>query len=685
MIEAVQTIWRKLILICQTQPLTVGLFAGLVVLTVVLLVVMRTKFGQTRPLWTCAILSVLAHILLIAYAYGIQLTTVATSSDPDDVVNFRLIDTHTENVEFDLRDQSVDSKLPENPWEQMPLEEISDTEPEQLPDAVPSEQSEFKFDIEPPELSSESVVSQPIQSDLSTQISNFDSEIPVTSNLTPVQPSAIESTIEAAPLEIEPRAPVETPSNFVENHDSPNHDSLNHDSLNTESEQIELPPPDISPEDFHELEMAMPEIEPIEPFKANQEFQSFVEQPTNVEANVEKTTPLTEALQSSTWRNHSENSSQPVVRAASSKTRSADGKPLPAIYEARTAEKNKDWLIEAGGSEQTEQAVEDALQFLSNYQEEDGRWDASRFGGGLERHTLGHDRQGAGRQADTAVTALSLLAFMAAGNTHLDGEYAKAVQKGLEFLLASQAGDGNLGGEALIFSKMYCHSMATLAISEAYAMTGDERLKPAVERAINYSLRCQNPNDGGWRYHPGQSGDMSQFGWHVMAMKSARLGGIEIPETSWSKMKMFLQRCTSGREGGLASYRPGQQPTAAMTAEALVCRYFLQSNPRPGAIREASLTINGKRPGSGVPNFYYWYYGTLAMKMTGGTAWDQWNSSMKSTLLKLQRQDGNLKGSYDPNGLWSGYGGRIYSTAMATLCLESYYRYLPAMKTSNNR
>ena len=30
-----------------------------------------------------------------------------------------------------------------------------------------------------------------------------------------------------------------------------------------------------------------------------------------------------------------------------------------------------------------------------------------------------------------------------------------------------------------------------------------------------------------------------------------------------------------------------------------------------------------------------------------------------------------------PNTVWGGYGGRVYTTAMATLCLEVYYRYLP--------
>ena len=36
-----------------------------------------------------------------------------------------------------------------------------------------------------------------------------------------------------------------------------------------------------------------------------------------------------------------------------------------------------------------------------------------------------------------------------------------------------------------------------------------------------------------------------------------------------------------------------------------------------------------------------------------------------------------MAGSWTPDGVWGGYGGRVYSTAMAALCLEVYYRYLP--------
>jgi hypothetical protein len=50
---------------------------------------------------------------------------------------------------------------------------------------------------------------------------------------------------------------------------------------------------------------------------------------------------------------------------------------------------------------------------------------------------------------------------------------------------------------------------------------------------------------------------------------------------------------------------------------------------------------------------------------------------MRKTLLATQRPSGPLAGSWDPNTRWDGYGGRVYSTSLATLCLEAHYRFLP--------
>lgn len=330
-----------------------------------------------------------------------------------------------------------------------------------------------------------------------------------------------------------------------------------------------------------------------------------------------------------------------------------------------------------GGNKDTEAAVASALAWLASMQSADGRWNASQLGAGREVMIDGQDRRGAGSQADTGISALALLAFLASGNTHLSGKYKANVQRGLEFLMVSQAPDGNLAGNATLYEKTYCHAMAMFAVSEGLAMTRDLRLEPAVRRAVAYSLAVQDPNGGGWRYQPRDPGDTSQLGWQVMALKSAELSGIAMGDATRQLIARFLASVTSGRSGGLAAYRLGHAPSRAMTAEALVCRQFLGIPTSGAAVQEAADFVIGERPGQSQANVYYWYYGSLALFQLQNAHWKAWNEALQKTLLASQHASGPMAGSWDPDDTWGSYGGRVYATALSALCLEVYYRYLP--------
>jgi hypothetical protein len=149
-------------------------------------------------------------------------------------------------------------------------------------------------------------------------------------------------------------------------------------------------------------------------------------------------------------------------------------------------------------------------------------------------------------------------------------------------------------------------------------------------------------------------------------------------------MSSFLNSVSSGRNRGLASYRAGERVTATMTAEALVCRVFLDECSEAQG-REAVDFLRGEIPRRGQENHYYWYYGTLAMFQMQGAEWQQWNTALKEQLLSSQKLHGPLAGSWDPDRQWGQYGGRVFSTALATLCLEVYYRYLPIYQAAEAR
>ena len=70
--------------------------------------------------------------------------------------------------------------------------------------------------------------------------------------------------------------------------------------------------------------------------------------------------------------------------------------------------------------------------------------------------------------------------------------------------------------------------------------------------------------------------------------------------------------------------------------------------------------------GTGRP-FYYWYYGTFAMRILGGDSWAKWKNSAHNTLLPEQVKDGS-----DNDGSWNpkrGDTGRIITTAWVVLTM----------------
>jgi prenyltransferase beta subunit len=334
-----------------------------------------------------------------------------------------------------------------------------------------------------------------------------------------------------------------------------------------------------------------------------------------------------------------------------------------------------------GGNDQSERAVEASLRWLAAVQNRDGSWEARAFGAGqVKTDENGVDRDYAGRDADSGVTALAVLAFLGAGYTHEEGQYADNVDRALRWLIGQQRSNGNLGFGAGHFATMYCHGISTYAIAEAYGMqndpTSNTMLRDPLARAVRYILENQNP-DGGWRYIKGQKSDVSMFGWQLMALKSAEIAGVTIPREAKTRMVGFLKERSLGDHGGLAAYREDESPTPSMTAEALFCKQMLGLRRNNAASQEAAEYLLDRLPRRSQFNEYFWYYGTVAMYQYGGAGWKSWNEAVREILISEQQTAGEFAGSWDPISPWAKYGGRIYATALSTLCLEVYYRFLP--------
>jgi len=74
-------------------------------------------------------------------------------------------------------------------------------------------------------------------------------------------------------------------------------------------------------------------------------------------------------------------------------------------------------------------------------------------------------------------------------------------------------------------------------------------------------------------------------------------------------------------------------------------------------------------------DFSHWHFVSLCAFQQGGELWKTWNQALKEVLLGNQRKGGDEDGSWDPVSKHMDRFGRVASTALGALCLETYYRY----------
>jgi len=344
------------------------------------------------------------------------------------------------------------------------------------------------------------------------------------------------------------------------------------------------------------------------------------------------------------------------------------------------------------------------LEWLAAHQSPEGFWSAAAFD--TECGKQGDDVicDGLGNpQFDVGVTGLSLLAFLGAGQTHKIGDHKKVVNRGLRFLTDVQSRDGNFGQDTNP-QHTYDHVIATLAMVEAYGRTGDYMLRAPAERALNYLYRIRNPG-GAWRYasfHPEMTtspNDMSVTGWAILAMTLAKDLDLPFDETALEDSLLFLEEVTDPTTGVTGYTERGARParqlgadalwpddqTESMTAVGVLCRIFADPDlERPGnrEMVEKGIALLSRMPPvwedelPGRRDFYYWYYGANATFQFGNDAWKIWERSLSDAVAEHQHGEGELRGSWDPQeDPWGSVGGRVYSTATLTLCMEVFHRY----------
>jgi hypothetical protein len=333
-----------------------------------------------------------------------------------------------------------------------------------------------------------------------------------------------------------------------------------------------------------------------------------------------------------------------------------------------------------GGTIWTEAAVARGLDWLARHQNEDGSWSLHGFHtargcGGRCRHAGTGGKKMAG-------TSLALLPFLGAGQSpHLPCKYRDVVGRGLRWLLEHQDTEtGDLRGDTSGNGEMYVHGQATIVLCEAFALTGNESLRQPAQKAVHFIDAAQHP-EGGWRYQPLERGDTSVLGWQVMALYSAKAAGLEVSDATLKLAGYYLDAAELPSAPGRYAYQPGQSDRPSMTAEALLCRFYLGGlRDDPGLESGVMHLLNDHLADKRQADIYYWYYATQVFHHWGGPAWDRWNRAVQSALVSLQETSGHEAGSFPPRTRHDYAGGRLYTTALAICTLEVYYRHTPIFR-----
>jgi len=397
---------------------------------------------------------------------------------------------------------------------------------------------------------------------------------------------------------------------------------------------------------------------------------------------------------------------------------------------------------------QTQKAVRVGLIWLCRHQNPDGSWSPKSMQDRCDPKRPCYDpKLAANDHYDEGLTSLALLCFLGAGFDHrceldlVDTTCEKrhrigdVVRRGLEWLKKRQNQDGSFSRDRAF---LYNEALATMAMSEAFGLSGARYWREPAQRAVAFLQKAQRPSPSGtgawgWRYASrtdvedfakGTSdpeylkalydSDTSVTTWCVMALKSAQLSGLEVDKAAFAGAVDYCKFATGGE--GLVGYLDAKSaggtvsgpfdgqfvyhPTT-MSALGMCIRTFAAHDAD-----DPFLDLAAKRIAQDLPtvsksrdsiDYYYWYYASLALnqfdgpdspRKQTGKYWNPWNKAMVDAVLALQDQTerGCTTGGWIASDRWASASGAgpLYSTAMNVLTLEVYYRYPNAFGRKRN-
>lgn len=298
------------------------------------------------------------------------------------------------------------------------------------------------------------------------------------------------------------------------------------------------------------------------------------------------------------------------------------------------------------------------------------------------------------RGHEIAMTALSIMAMASIGTEPVPLTQAgRSMHSAINFVLDKKHQDTQGYFGARDGSRMYGHGITTLMLTEILGMGAtpeqNAKIHTALSDAIKLILAAQKVSKseklrGGWRYTPSShDSDLSVSVWQLMALRSAKNDGLDVPGEAIDKALQYLRFSYTSRierDGTLSdeisgfSYTPGtHHPSFTMTAAGLLAMQVCGQYDSP-LVKGAAEWLLQHPPRQNERFFYYGiYYYAQGMHQAGGKYAEHADKLVPELLLESQRSDGSwlARGGEERNI------GAVYATSLAILSLSVRYHYLP--------
>ncbi|MEZ6063070.1 MAG: prenyltransferase/squalene oxidase repeat-containing protein [Planctomycetaceae bacterium] len=314
----------------------------------------------------------------------------------------------------------------------------------------------------------------------------------------------------------------------------------------------------------------------------------------------------------------------------------------------------------AADDEETDAAVQKALDYLASQQKRQGYWEAN---------------QG---QYRVAMTALAGTAMLAEGSTTTTGRYSRPISDAVDYLLAMSRPNGLIGYRE-DGHYTYGHGFSMVFLSQVFGEEEDlqrrEEIREVLVKAVQFCADAQTSR-GGWGYVSAKEGSDFDEGstciTQVQGLRACRNAGIPVSKEIIDRAIKYIDDCTTSSGGVQYSIRGGgERPpitAAALAALFNAGEYDTELSRKMRAYCEENIwpdkSVSAR---NGHWHYMHFYYAQVIYRQ-GGDRWRQYRREITEEILKRTQA----------NGGWSDQQiGPVYTTAINCIILQLEKGYLP--------